>query len=103
MSLVDFRAFRRAHRGDNAEQLFLRSSVYSKWGARGNASDRVRPEAAIAELCQTLGSHLCGPEFERSSSAAASSLKALYVFNVRLTTDGEACCLDPSHAELDSI
>ena len=66
-------------------------------------SDATGPEADIAELCQTLSSHLHGLEFERSSSAAASSLKAPYVFNVCLTTDGEACCLEPSHAELHSI
>ena len=43
------------------------------------------------------------PYVECSSGNAVPSRKALYVFNIRLPTDGEPCCLDPPHAKLESI
>ena len=67
-------------------------------GHRQAAPGQKRHRGAVPD-----SKHLHGLEFERSPSAAASSLKAPYVFNVCLTTDGKACCLEPSHAELHSI
>lgn len=63
------------------------------WRLSARSDHRVAvPDSRATGVNLSSSAHLAPPP--------VSSVEALYVFNVRFTTDGEACCLEPSHAEL---